>query len=55
METYDKQVNEYVQQLIIGGMVFIKDKQQRKDVQNKLREIKKNCIEVLKQMKEANW
>ncbi len=55
MENYDKQVNEYVQQLINGELVCITDKQQRKDVRNKLRDIKKNCTEVLKQMKENNW
>lgn len=55
MTPYDKQINDFVQELINGNTVFIKDKQQRADVQNKIRNIKKNCTEVLKQMKESNW
>ena len=55
MTPYDKQINNFVKELIDGNTVFIADKQQRTDVQNRLRFIKKNCTQVLKQMKDNNW
>lgn len=42
---------EIVQKLINGEVVFITDEAQRKEVQNRLREIKNNCTIVLSQLK----
>lgn len=45
-----KNVEQLVQQLINGETVYIKD-EQKKEVQKRLREIKKNCTIVLSQFK----
>jgi uncharacterized protein YlzI (FlbEa/FlbD family) len=43
---------QIVQLLINGECVVITDDSQAKEVQKRLREIKKNCTEVLTQLKE---
>ena len=43
---------EIVLKLINGYEVVVKDDVQAKEVQKRLREIKKNCTEVLTQLKE---
>lgn len=51
MTPFDKLVNDMVQELIVGNSVFIKDEGTKKEVQKRLRKIKKNCTIVLSQLK----
>lgn len=51
MTPFDKLVNDMVQELIIGNTVNIRDEDTKKEVQKRLREIKKNCTIVLSQLK----
>jgi len=44
-------MEEIIKKLIGGETVSIKDEQTKKEVQKRLREIKKNCTIVLSQLK----
>jgi hypothetical protein len=44
-------MEEIIKKLISGETVSIKDEQTKKEVQKRLREIKKNCTIVLSQLK----
>lgn len=52
MTPFDKLVEDKVQLLINGKTTTITDKEVKIAVQKRLREIKKNCTEVLTQLKE---
>lgn len=52
MGKFDDLIEGKVQILINGGTTTITDEGTRKAVQKRLREIKKNCTEVLTQLKE---
>ena len=40
-----------IREIINGRIVHIKDEQQKKEIQKRLREIKNNCTSVLAQLK----
>jgi hypothetical protein len=46
-------IETIIKELIKGNTIIVQD-EQVKEVQKQLREIKKNCIEVLTQLKERN-
>ena len=52
MTNFDKLIEDKVQILINGGTTTITDEGVKIAVQKRLREIKKNCTEVLTQLKE---
>ena len=52
MTPFDRLVEDKVQTIINGGTVYVSDKDVKSAVQKRLREIKKNCTEVLTQLKE---
>lgn len=43
---------EVIQKLINGDTVYLKSTEERREIRNRLREIKKNCTIVLSQLKE---
>ena len=51
MTPFDRLVEDKVQTIINGGTVYVSDKDVKSAVQKRLREIKKNCTEVLTQLK----
>ena len=47
-------LEEDILSLITGGTVFIKDDEDKKYIQKRLREIKNHCATVLSQLKNTN-